>query len=99
MTPRERFLKTLNFELPDDRLPMVEWAAWWDQTLERWKQEGLPPDITTDVREAFDYMDAYGGVVRHTMFEVSPRGFRIPLSLRIDYYIGVAPGAAARSPC
>jgi len=48
MTPRERFLKTLNFEKPDDRLPMVEWAAWWDQTLDRWKQEGLPPDITWD---------------------------------------------------
>ena len=48
MTPRERFIKTLNFEKPDDRLPMVEWAAWWDQTLDRWKQEGLPQDITWD---------------------------------------------------
>jgi hypothetical protein len=46
MTPRERFLKTLHFETPDDRLPMVEWAAWWDQTLDRWKGEGLPPEIT-----------------------------------------------------
>jgi hypothetical protein len=48
MTPRERFLKTLSFERPDDRLPMVEWAAWWDQTLDRWKQEGLPQEITWD---------------------------------------------------
>jgi hypothetical protein len=27
---------------------MVEWAAWWDQTLDRWKTEGLPADITWD---------------------------------------------------
>jgi uroporphyrinogen-III decarboxylase len=48
MTPRDRFLKTLNFLKPDDRLPMVEWAAWWDQTLDRWKTEGLPQEITWD---------------------------------------------------
>ena len=48
MTPRERFLSVLNFVKPDDRLPMVEWAAWWDKTLDRWKQEGLPEEITWD---------------------------------------------------
>ena len=40
MNVRERFLKTLNFE-KTDRLPMVEWATWWDKTVQRWKQEGL----------------------------------------------------------
>jgi hypothetical protein len=29
-----------------DRLPMVEWASYWDKTLERWRGEGLPADIT-----------------------------------------------------
>jgi len=48
MTPRERFLGTLNFDPSIDSLPMVEWAAWWDLTLERWKQEGLPRDIGWD---------------------------------------------------
>lgn len=27
---------------------MVEWAAWWDLTIERWKTEGLPPGLTWD---------------------------------------------------
>ena len=45
MTSRERFLKTINFERPSDRLPIVEWAAWWDATIDRWKREGLPPDL------------------------------------------------------
>jgi hypothetical protein len=48
MTPRERFLGTLNFDKSVDRLPMVEWAAWWDLTIDRWKKEGLPKDIGWD---------------------------------------------------
>ena len=40
MTARERFLKCMNFEKPD-RLPMIEWATWWDKTIDRWKEEGL----------------------------------------------------------
>lgn len=46
MKPRERFLKVLNFEKPDDRSPMVEWAAWWDKTVDRWKNEGISKDMT-----------------------------------------------------
>ena len=40
MTTRERFLRTMNFE-KTDRLPMLEWATWWDKTVSRWKGEGL----------------------------------------------------------
>ena len=45
MTTRERFLMVMNFETPADRLPMVEWAAWWDVTVDRWKGEGLSPEL------------------------------------------------------
>lgn len=41
-TPRERFLNVLNLQKPADRLPMVEWAPWWNLTLERWQREGVP---------------------------------------------------------
>ena len=41
----ERFRAALAGE-PVDRLPAVEWAPWWDQTLERWRGEGLPADVT-----------------------------------------------------
>jgi len=44
MKNRERFLNTMNFK-PVDRLPMVEWAGWWDKTIHRWKEEGLPKDL------------------------------------------------------
>ena len=43
MTSRERFLRVLNFNMDVDRLPMVEWAPWWDKTQQRWQEEGLPP--------------------------------------------------------
>lgn len=49
MTPRERFHAIMNFE-PVDRLPMVEWASWWIETLERWHGEGLPADLTDRYR-------------------------------------------------
>ena len=37
----ERFNAVLNFEKPDDRLPVVEWASWWPDTIRRWVNEGL----------------------------------------------------------
>lgn len=50
MTNRERFLAALNFERPDDRLPAIEWASWWDKTLERWHAEGLEQGLSADAR-------------------------------------------------
>lgn len=45
MTSRERFRRLMNFEAID-RLPIIEWAHWWDKTIARWKQEGLPKELT-----------------------------------------------------
>jgi len=44
----ERFRAVMDFK-PFDRLPRIEWAGWWDQTINRWKNEGLP-----DIRDAFE---------------------------------------------
>ena len=41
MTVRDRFNAVMNFQ-PFDRLPIMEWASWWDKTIERWHGEGLP---------------------------------------------------------
>jgi len=46
MTARERFLAVINGKMPDDRIPMVEWAAWWwDTTIVRWIKEGMPAEL------------------------------------------------------
>jgi hypothetical protein len=42
----ERFRAVMNFQ-PVDRLPMWEWATWWDKTLQRWRSEGLPARLDT----------------------------------------------------
>jgi len=34
----------MNFQ-PFDRLPLLEWAGWWDKTIERWHGEGLPVNL------------------------------------------------------
>ncbi len=45
MNARQRFIDVLNGNLSGlDRLPMIEWAPWWDLTLNRWKKEGLETD-------------------------------------------------------
>jgi len=44
MNTRERFHTTMNFQ-PFDRLPILEWAGWWDKTIARWHTEGLPVDV------------------------------------------------------
>ena len=36
----ERFQKILNFDKDVDRVPMVEWAGWWDKTLNEWCSRG-----------------------------------------------------------
>lgn len=43
MTHVERFQRAMAFQ-PVDRLPAIEWAGFWDQTLARWQREGLPPE-------------------------------------------------------
>jgi hypothetical protein len=40
----ERFRAVMDFQ-PVDRLPMWEWAMWWDETIAHWKQQGLPPEL------------------------------------------------------
>ena len=40
----ERFRAVMDFQ-PVDRLPRWEWAMWWDQTIARWHEEGLPRDL------------------------------------------------------
>lgn len=48
MTNRDRIAAVLNFEKPDDRLPMIEWASWWDKTINNWRDQGLPKELNWD---------------------------------------------------
>lgn len=53
MTPRERFINVMKFHMPDDRIPMIEWAAWWNDTLNRWFDEGLPKSDKITIQRYF----------------------------------------------
>lgn len=55
MNTRERFHAVMNFQ-PFDRLPILEWATWWNQTIDRWHGEGLPRHIT----DRYDISDHFG---------------------------------------
>mgnify|MGYP000253547387 CR=1 FL=1 len=53
LSVRERLQALLRFQ-PLDRLPMVEWASWWNQTVDRWVVEGLP------VRDRYEMYRHFG---------------------------------------
>lgn len=54
MNTRERFAAIMNFK-PFDRLPVMEWAVWWDKTIARWESEGLPSGMNRyEITRYFD---------------------------------------------
>jgi len=55
MNARDRFRETMRFGNPD-RVPYWEIIGYWQETIERWQNEGLPPDV--HVREFFG-LDRY----------------------------------------
>jgi hypothetical protein len=72
MTTRERFQAVMSFR-PFDRLPIIEWAGWWNQTVDRWHAEGLPADLT----DRYDICRHFGLDV-YLQDWVSPRGSGCP---------------------
>jgi len=56
----ERFRAVMGFQ-PVDRLPKWEWAMWWDKTIARWRNEGLPARLGDDVFAIHEYfgLDPY----------------------------------------
>ena len=63
----ERFRALMAFQ-PVDRLPRLEWATWWNQTIERWHKEGLPSHLN----ETFE-IDLYFDLDPHKQFWFNPR--------------------------
>ena len=60
----------MNFQ-PFERLPIVEWAMWWDKTIARWHSEGLPETLTDryDISRHFGldtYWQDWFGTLRST---------------------------------
>ena len=53
----ERFRAVMNFQ-PVDRLPCWEWAMWWDETVCRWHEEGLPRELKFS--QVFDLAQYFG---------------------------------------
>ena len=72
MTNRERVKAVLNGQKPADRLPVVEWASWWDKTVFNWQEKN--PEIILDSQKLFTYF----GLDSLTQFWVSPRGAEVP---------------------
>ncbi len=78
MNARQRFIDVLNFKLPSDRLPMVEWAAWWDVTIDRWIKEGLPADCDFRTQGGFARSQQHFGLDVLYCLSAGPIGNNCP---------------------
>jgi hypothetical protein len=65
----ERFNRVMAFE-PVDRLPAIEWAGYWDQTLARWQTEGLPAEWGGDAAKIREGL----GLDPYRQFWIGPWG-------------------------
>jgi len=72
MNHLERFRALMRFQ-PVDRLPRIEWANWWDQTIARWHHEGLPRHLT----DRYDIV-RYFGLDVYYQVRTSPRARSFP---------------------
>jgi uroporphyrinogen-III decarboxylase len=73
MTNRDRFLSVLKGKMPNDRLPLFEYAIWWDLTIDRWWKEGLPTDLE------WHEINTYFGLDSEREFWIRPQGEDCPL--------------------
>lgn len=62
MTNRDRMRAVLSLEKPEDRLPAIEWASWWNETLRAWRAQGLPEELS------FLEIAPYLGLDQHVQF-------------------------------
>ncbi|MCC6578973.1 MAG: hypothetical protein IT440_00910, partial [Phycisphaeraceae bacterium] len=58
MNHAERFHALMRFQ-PVDRLPVIEWATWWNLTLDRWAKEGMPAGLNQDGATDWWQLDPY----------------------------------------
>ena len=90
MNTRERIKAVFDFTTPD-RLPVIEWAGWWDKTIERWRSEGLPSNLDRQDTYRYFNMDV------HYQYHVrqidegcpSPAEEGAPLIKSIDDYLEI----------
>ena len=100
MNTRQRFQAVMNFE-PFDRLPLVEWAMWWDKTVARWHGEGLPAHIQDryDLYRHFGLDMYYQGWIRPAVPPAASHGAGVVRdaqeyeSLRASLYRPAEPNA------
>lgn len=72
MKPRKEFLNSMYFKGNEERLPVFEWAKWWEVTIERWEKEGLPKDMNGD------QIGAYLGLDKAKRFRFRSKSKRYP---------------------
>ena len=72
MTASARFAAYLAGK-PVDRAPVMEWAPWWNLTVERWLRDGLPQEYA-----GYEALQGYFGLDKCLQTSVSPQTAATP---------------------
>ncbi len=64
MTAREQFNAVMGKKIPSE-LPLLEWAMWWDKTVDIWCEQGLERGLSNE------QMQQHFGLVRQEQFWLS----------------------------
>lgn len=68
MNARERFQNTMHFQ-PVDRVPLTE-IGLWEQTIERWRAEGMPPRVPERGNTRLVYGSEFFGLDRMEVLDI-----------------------------
>jgi hypothetical protein len=92
MTNRERFQKTFAFQ-PVDRLPVIEWAGWWNLTIDNWHKQGLSEELVdaNDIRDFFGQDSHRQLWIGATGPDCPPRSSENPLIKDRQDYLNLKP--------
>lgn len=72
LTASDRFRRYLAGEAVD-RMPVIEWAPWWNLTVERWLSEGLPAEYA-----GYEALQGYFGLDKCIQTSVSCKTQKTP---------------------
>ncbi len=73
MTNFERFRKIFDFDMQVDSLPVMEYAPYWDKTLDVWQKSGIALENWEDTA-----IHRYFGLESHKWLQINPRSADCP---------------------
>jgi len=91
MNIRESFHKTMNADPATEACPVLEWASWWNKTIDEWENEGMPAGMSQAQLFAYFGLDRHIQLWLPTRRGDCPVKHDAPLVTDLQDYLSVKP--------